>query len=155
MLESMPKPKLYLDTSVPSAYLDERAPDRQRLTIEFWQSRLPDFEANISGLVLEEVRSTPDAHRRAAMARLVEDMIVLPYEPGVSDLAIAYVRRGVFAERDMDDAIHVAIAVTNDIRYLASWNFKHLVKLRTRQEVNLVNSQMGHGWIDILAPPEL
>jgi predicted nucleic acid-binding protein len=151
----MPKSKLYLDTSVPSAYLDGRAPDRQQLTVEFWRNRLPDFEANISDLVLEEVRLTPNADRRTSMERLVESMIVLQYDSGVSDLAIAYVNRHVFAEKDMDDAIHVALAVTNDIRYLASWNFKHLVKLRTRQEVNLVNSQMGHGWIEILAPPEL
>jgi hypothetical protein len=32
----MTKPKVYLDTSVPSAYFDERAPDRQRLTQRFW-----------------------------------------------------------------------------------------------------------------------
>jgi len=37
----------------------------------------------------------------------------------------------------------------------SSWNFHHLVKLRTRREVNLVNALKGYTPIEILAPPEL
>ena len=40
--------RLYLDTTVPSAYIDARAPDRQRLTEEFWRERLPSSEPVIS-----------------------------------------------------------------------------------------------------------
>ncbi len=32
----MLKSRIYLDTSVPSAYFDERTPERQQLTREFW-----------------------------------------------------------------------------------------------------------------------
>jgi len=37
-------PRVYLDTSVPSAYWDDRAPERQELTKRFWSERLPDFD---------------------------------------------------------------------------------------------------------------
>ena len=40
--------RVYLDTTVPSAYHDPRAPDRQRLTQEFWDQRLPSYEPLIS-----------------------------------------------------------------------------------------------------------
>lgn len=53
------------------------------------------------------------------------------------------------------DANHVAVAVTHGVGFLASWNFKHLVKVKTRREVNLVNSLNGYGVIEIVAPPEL
>mgnify|MGYP001613143868 CR=1 FL=1 len=42
--ERIAKQKTYLDTTVPSAYFDERAPDRQRLTREFWNGRLRALE---------------------------------------------------------------------------------------------------------------
>ena len=35
------------------------------------------------------------------------------------------------------------------------WNFSHLVKVRTRREVNLVNALEGYGPVEIVAPPEL
>ena len=45
--------------------------------------------------------------------------------------------------------------VVNGVDYLCSWNFTHLVKVSTRREVNLVNSLMGYGQVEIVAPPEL
>ena len=38
---------------------------------------------------------------------------------------------------------------------LISWNFKHLVKRKTRIGVNLINLKEGYKSIEILAPPEL
>lgn len=78
-----------------------------------------------------------------------------PSIPRVLDSPSDYVRRGVFSERTAGDAVHVAIAVTNGISYLASWNFKHLVRIATRREVNLVSSLNGYHPIEIVAPPEL
>ena len=60
-----------------------------------------------------------------------------------------------FPDRYVADAQHVAIAVVNGVDYLCSWNFTHLVKVSTRREVNLVNSLMGYGQVEIIAPPEL
>lgn len=51
--------------------------------------------------------------------------------------------------------IHVAIAVTNNIGYFCSWNFRHMVKVKTRREVNRINELRGYGTIEIIAPPEL
>ena len=41
-------PRVYLDTTVPSAYLDPRSADRRRLTANFWNIRLTEFEPIIS-----------------------------------------------------------------------------------------------------------
>ena len=63
--------------------------------------------------------------------------------------------RGIFPERYVADAQHVAIAVVHGLDYLCSWNFTHLVRVATRREVNLVSSLMGYGQVEIIAPPEL
>jgi predicted nucleic acid-binding protein len=149
------KAKVYLDTTVPSAYFDDRAPDRQQLTQQFWTARLPDFEPVVSTIVLLEVRDTPDDERRVRMESLLTGFHVLAFDEEAYNLAQEYVRRGIFPERYVSDANHVATAVVNGIGYFVSWNFRHLVKIQTRREVNLVNALRGHGPIEIAAPPEL
>lgn len=80
---------------------------------------------------------------------------MLSIDEEASRLAQEYVQRGIFPEKYESDANHVAIAVVNGIGYLLSWNFKHLVKVATRREVNLVNAIAGYGQIEMIAPPEL
>lgn len=55
----------------------------------------------------------------------------------------------------MDDALHVAIASFNEINYLISWNFEHIVKVKTRKLVNFVNVINGYREIEIISPQEL
>ena len=137
--------RLYLDTTVPSAYIDARAPDRQRLTEEFWLERLPTYEPLISALVIAEIRDTPDADKRLRLEALVQSFTVLPVTAEAEDLANEYVDRGVVRAKFRDDALHVALAVTEQIPLLASWNFKHLVKLQVRRQINLINAILGFG----------
>jgi predicted nucleic acid-binding protein len=146
---------VYLDTTVPSAYYDAHAPDRQRLTREFWAERLPYFRATISDIVISEIRDTPDVGKRMEMEKLVSELEVLDFNEEAYDLAQEYIKRGIFPEKYESDANHVAVAVINGIGYFASWNFRHLVKVNTRLAVNLVNALKGYGQMEIIAPPEL
>ena len=132
--------RAYLDASVPSAFHDERAPDRQRLTQEFWFGRLLAFEAVISDVVLQEIEDTPVVEKREILKTLVDGFTVMPFDDEARSLSEEYISRGIFPERYAADAQHVAIAAVNGIDYLCSWNFTHLVRVATRREVNLVNS---------------
>jgi len=151
----MIKHKVYLDTTVPSAYFDDRAPDRQKLTKDFWNERLLDFTPVISTIVQLEIRDTPDLEKRSNMENLVKELDVLKPNDESDELTQEYVNRGIFSEKFASDANHVAIAVVNGISFLASWNFRHLVKVNTRREVNLINALKGYEQIEIIAPPEL
>jgi len=44
----MKRESLHLDTSVPSAYYDERAKERKEATIRFWKRVLPGYKIYIS-----------------------------------------------------------------------------------------------------------
>ncbi|HUT55284.1 MAG TPA: PIN domain-containing protein [bacterium] len=151
----MLKPKIYLDTTIPSAYLDDRAPDRQRLTKAFWERRIKDYDPVISEIVIKEIRDTRDPGKRERMENLVVNFTVLEFGDEARDLAREYVNYGVFTERNIADANHAAIAVANGIGYIISWNFQHLVRIKTRREINLVNSLRGFGPVEIVSPPEL
>ncbi len=89
------------------------------------------------------------------MIQLVKGMEILVFNEEADILAKEYVHRGIIPEKYGADAIHVAIAVVNGIQYLVSWNFKHILKVRTRREVNLINALLGYEEIELIAPPEL
>jgi hypothetical protein len=86
---------------------------------------------------------------------LVQSFAVLPVTSEAEDLADAYVDRGAIRAKFRADALHVALAVTEQIPLLASWNFKHLVRLQVRRQINLINAILGFGQIDIVSPAEL
>lgn len=146
--------KLYLDTSVPSAHFDHRKPERKVLTVEFWK-RLKNFEVFISSLVVDEIEAISNAALRAQMRRLIESFQVFEVNSEIEQLADVYVRERIIPARYWSDALHIAVAVANNVQYLISWNFKHFVNVKTRQMVNAVNWKEGYGVIEIIAPPEL
>jgi hypothetical protein len=47
------------------------------------------------------------------------------------------VDNGVIPAKYQDDGLHLAFALLNGIDYIASWNFKHIVKPKTKAAVKL------------------
>ena len=80
---------------------------------------------------------------------------VLVSNNSTTELARMYIENGIFPMKYIDDAKHVAIASINEINYLISWNFEHLVKVKTRKLVNFINVINRFREIDIISPQEL
>lgn len=151
----MKKESLYLDTSVISAYHDERAKERRAATIAFWEDVMPNYKVLISEITVSEWDNTNNEKLKVKFLELITDMPVLKLDKKVRALANTYVNHGVFPEKYIDDALHVAIATCHEIPYLVSWNFEHLVKVKTRKTVSLVNLLEGYKEIEIISPQEL
>lgn len=47
------------------------------------------------------------------------------------------------------------MAVVHDFDVVVSWNFEHLVKLKTRLGVNGLNRMLGYREIEIVSPEEV
>jgi predicted nucleic acid-binding protein len=151
----MKKETIYIDTSVISAYYDDRAKDRREATTKFWTQILPNYKVYISDITVEELEDTKDEALRKRLLKAIKDFEVLKTNQKIKDLANAYIENDVFPERYFDDALHVAIASFYEISYLVSWNFEHMVKVKTRRLVRLVNALEGFKEIEIVSPPEL
>ncbi len=150
----MDKLKIYLDTSVFSAYYDDRVMIRQEQTKQFWP-KLNDYDKYISDIVFEELNAVTDDGLRNKLIELTNDFGTLKIDAEVEALTDQYIKKGIFPEKYRDDALHLAVATVNGIDILLSWNFEHLVKRKTRLEANLANSLNGYKSIDIIVPPEL
>ena len=125
------------------------------MTVKKNQGRYTSYQVYISEITMEELENTKDKILKRNLRKLVEDFEILKINPKIRDLARVYVEHKVFPERYIEDALHVAIASFYQISYLVSWNFEHLVKVKTRRLVKLVNILKGLREIEIVSPPEL
>lgn len=149
------KLKIYLDTSVPNAYFDEKNVVRKEVTRNFW-GKLTGYEVFISDVVIKEIDDIKDEEKRKALRGLIGGCNTLTsYNEEVRNLAKEYIVRGVIPLKYIEDAIHVAIASVNSLDVLVSWNFEHIVKLKTKREVNAINVVLGYNQIEIVEPSML
>lgn len=146
--------KVYLDTSVVSALFDDWNPERQGLTSSFFNI-LDRFDVHVSELTLAELERTPDKELAQRMRDTIAGMDVLELTKEVEDLAHEYVSHGAVPDTYLADAMHVAVASLNGMDFLLSWNFRHLVRRRTRDVVDMVNTMRGMRQISIATPAEL
>jgi len=146
--------KIYLDTSVLSALFDERNPERQELTKDFF-SKIHEHEAYISDLSRIEVDKIPDDVLREKMSGVIATLRILSTDDVVEQLSKDYIRYGAIPEGYPEDAYHVAIAVVNNLDIVLSWNFRHIVRRKTKDIVNMVNTMNNFKHIEIMTPAEL
>jgi len=148
--------KLYLDTSVPSMYYDDRYPDRSLLTRKFWE-KLKDHEVIISIFVeaeLTELRLI-DPGRADKTLALIDPFPKAGYTSQVDSLVQTYMNAGIFRRSARTDARHIAVATLEKVDYLVSWNFKDIVNLKTKAQICAVNISLGYSRLEIISPPEL
>ena len=150
----MKKLKIFLDTSVYSAIFDNRDPNRQKLTQEFWNS-IGDYDIYYSEIITEEIDGVSDEDLKKKMSDLLKNGKNVKITTEVTKLTQVYIDEGLIPEKYENDASLIALTSVYSLDILVSWNFKHLVKRKTRIGVNLINLKKGYKSIEILAPPEL
>ena len=149
----MQKKSIYIDTSVISALFDTRTPERKSMTDEFWK-KIGNYQTFISTITKEEIEAS-SVQIKKKMLEVVGKFRVLMVNKEIEELTKEYLGNGIASDKYRNDAVHIAIAVVNNLDFIVSWNFKHIVKVKTRRVVNLVNELRGYHPIEIIAPPEL
>jgi predicted nucleic acid-binding protein len=148
------KRRIYLDTSVISALFDYRNPDRRDITRDFF-SKIDKFDTFVSDITVNEIGDTIDPNLRGRMREAIARFRVIPMTINAELLAKDYIDHGAVPASHPEDAYHIAIAVQNGIGFLLSWNFRHIVRLRTRDIITTVNALKRMPQITILTPGEM
>ena len=151
----MKKLKILLDTSVYSAMLDKRDPIRQIQTQDFWKN-INQYELFFSSINKEEIEAIKDEKLKKKMKDFLIKGKELEISEEVEQMKSLYIKEELIPEKLENDALLLALTTVYSIDILIiSWNFKHLVKRKTRIGVNLINLKEGYKPIEILAPPEV
>jgi len=149
--------KLYLDTSVLNFMFAEDELEKMKTTQRFFEEiQKGNFEVFISTLVIREIEEASEV-TRSKLEDLVKETRpkILKLDEETEKLAELYVAHGIIPEKYSKDAIHIAVAVVNDLDVVVSWNLEHMVKVKTRIETNGINRLEGYHEIDISTPEEV
>ncbi len=80
---------------------------------------------------------------------------VIPAVDEMEDLADIYVGEGLIPPKYRNDALHIAVATVANMDIMVSWNFKHIVKMKTISLVGYLNAKEGYKNIRIFSPEEV
>ena len=143
--------KLYLDTSVPSAYYDTSKPVRQLITQKWFENKASSYHLYTSVTAIDEINELKNFDKRQNIKDLIFDynMTILELSEEAMNLAEEYMNKGAVPKSEPEDAYHVAIASVNRIDGLVSWNFKHIVSMNPIRKVHEINMKHGYPIIEI------
>ena len=149
------KPRIYIETSVPSFYYEMRAePEmtvRREWTRRWWKHAAERCELVTSPAVLEELQGGDFPSRRECLD-LVAPLRLVPIEPAVLDIVQTYIARQLMPNNPLGDALHLALASFHRCDFLATWNCRHLANANKFGHIRMVNTLLGL-YVPLLVTP--
>ncbi|MCK4342192.1 MAG: type II toxin-antitoxin system VapC family toxin [Phycisphaerae bacterium] len=149
---------VYIETTIPGAYFDERDDVVSRFqrhqTQLWWRVYRQQYELYTSEAVLAELRQGSFPRQDAAV-RLLEGVPVLPVDEEIGGVARAYVEHLVMPRGHMGDSFHLAFACIHAMDYLLTWNCRHLANPRKVAHIAEINRRLGLLTPTILTPQML
>jgi len=153
----MRKLKLYLDTSVINFLFADDAPEKQRVTQEFFEDSVSQgkFDIYVSDVVIGEIKNTKDIDKRNNLLEVIYkyNLNILSLSEEAIELADEYLKQSVIPEKKVEDARHIAIATVSGCDMLLSWNYKHLANINKEKKIQIINIQQGYNYPVRLSTP--
>ncbi len=152
------KPKVYIETSIPSFYHETRtspeAVARRNWTRDWWESKRYLYEILSSEAVFKELRATPEP-KHSLCIDFIEPIDFLEITSGIVLVAEVYVKNKLMPLNAAGDALHLAIASYYQCHFLLTWNCKHLANANKAGHIRRINSMLGLYVPMLITPLEL
>jgi len=153
------KSSLYIETTVPSYYVSRDSRDvvvlaHQQITRVWWETRLSEFRAYVSPVVLEEAREgdPEQARRRLEVLGLFQ---ILEASEAVEKLATRYMAEFRLPGSAIRDAAHLAFACVYEMDFMVTWNCAHIANAEIIRRLTRFNAIAGVVTPTICTPEEL
>jgi predicted nucleic acid-binding protein len=150
-------PKLYMDASVFNFYFYEKRPREMADTHKiFHLIKAGRYEAYTSEYAVEELEKAAK-EKYQKMLVLVEKYTQKPFsrDAETERLAGIYLDKKIIPVKYIEDAQHIASATVNGLDFVVSYNFGHIVKLKTMIGTGFANLREGYRQVGITTPEEV
>lgn len=151
------KMKIYLDTSVISYLQQEDVPERMKETLNLWkQFEEGKYDIYLSQVTLDEVGECQEPKKTVLyeyLSRIQYTKLEITDE--VLRVANQIVEMGILPPKSIDDCQHIATAVVHGCDCIISWNFKHIVNIKTIKGIRAITHLESYKDIDIMNPSVL
>lgn len=149
--------KVYLDTSVVSYLYQQDAPEKMKDTLELWKLfRNKVYEVYISDIVIREISGCNEAKLKILLDYLEQiDYNIIETDEDTVELAEKFIDFGILKQKSFDDCQHIAAAILAGCDIITSWNFKHIVNVKTVRGVKVITTLEGYKDLLIYPPSVL
>src|SRR5262245_23374626 len=133
---------------------DVLVPAHQQASQDWWTNRRNEFECFVSQIVIDEA-SVGDSTEVEKRQTIMSALPVLAITEDTEALTQAILSSGMIPPRAVRDAAHIAVATTNEVDFLLTWNCKHLANAQIARKISLVCERLGWQMPTICTPEEL
>ena len=150
----MKKQRIYLDTSVISHLDQQDATDKMDDTLLLWEEiKQGIYDVYLSQVTMVELLGNTQPKLGVLLQFLEEiDYTLIEISKEMETYANTLIDDGILTAKSRADCLHIASAVVSNCDMLLSWNFKHVVKIKTVNGVRSVSARLGYKGIDIIPP---
>jgi len=148
------KLKIYLDTSVISHFDQTNHPEWTADTFRLLDKiEKGEFHVLTSTTALAELEKCPDEKYKKLMSFVNRmNLEILKLNDDVTAVANKFIDMGILKNDSVEDCRHLAFALLHDCDYLVSWNFKHIVNVKTQRGVRIIAALEDKSEVKICAP---
>lgn len=153
----MKRLKLYLETSIWNFLIADDASEKRAENERFFEEiKGGKYEIYVSELIIAEIDQARE-EKRERLRKLVDEYqpVELETDESVEELSEKYIAADIVPSKYENDVIHIAYAVAHDMDVVVSWDMRHIVKLKTRMEINGINKIYGYKEIELCTPEEV
>ena len=126
-------------------------------TLELWKDFVNGkYGIYLSQVTLDEIEKCSESKRNKLYDYLSDiEYTKLEINAEIVELAQKIIDMGILRPKSFDDCQHIAAAVVNACDCIISWNFKHIVNIKTIRGVRAITNLQGYRAIEIWSPSVL
>lgn len=153
----MKRLKVYLDTSVVSYLYQEDAPEKMQDTLSLWKLfKQGVYEVYVSDIVFKEIDRCSEEKLNILLDYLGQiEYHEVETNSDTIELAGRFIDLGILKKKSFDDCQHIAAAILAGCDVIISWNFKHIVNVKTVKGVKVITTLEGYKDLLIYPPSVL
>ena len=153
------KASVYIETTIISYLVARPSRDlivaaHQQLTQEWWKKRRPVFNCYVSQAVLAEA-SRGDPAEVLKRQAIMNTLPLLNANDEVAELAEEFLHKRILPAKAAQDAVHIAVAATNGINFLLTWNCTHIANASIEGRISELCRERGFQPPVICTPEQL
>lgn len=149
---------IYIETSSPSAYFEDRAEANMLAlrdwTRDWWDNHRHRYHLLTIDPVLDELARADHPFKQEKI-KLLSGVELLPIPEGIEEIVEVYVKRHVMPRDPVGDALHLALASYHKCDVLLTWNCQHLANLNKLGHIRRVNTLLDLHVPQLVTPLEL
>ena len=114
------------------------------------------YDVYLSAVTLREIQNCPEPKKTQLIDYLNQiKFTMLEITDDVAVVAKKIIEMGILSQKSYDDCQHIRVAIFNECDCIISWNFKHIVNVKTIRGVRAITNLEGYKMIEIWNPSAL